>query len=474
MVLPVVNTSVNTSCSRENVLKTLISKKGVMIASVAILCLFVMVPPEPMELRDSNSLKVIPEPVRLREDGYRLCQAFTGEEAPVFGEPMVKLPKQVAPMGIPYQCAGPDYEAFGDRLESLLETKAGAATHMDLWGKRTFPIPPHAAGTSSAVPPTFVLFFGSMGLRQVVTTMLCQYSHLIVTAKKIYASKRTNHGSFSIQVTLRGNVHIFIVLNPPFVYDHEHWQDLLERHVLNMPLAIMDLIVMSKFHTFSKKQGLAFEEFWLDYENDWTLPNTVHEHPISFIDLLLPSEHSEGAIVYTGPIVYVSTFASYGESEYQRAQQVVFALAVGQPLPRDPRDFTKVQKLEHGYEKAQLQAASEEEGLTRDAEDRLTYKAPPPKVHPHGRRRRRRLRALKGEQLAKRTNLVAINARHYVHMLGECATNQTEIVGTCLMDVNHTYYDKGERCIGTKGGHADLVVFDLIEGIYKAMWKPHK
>jgi hypothetical protein len=492
MVLPIVNNSANngsgssnsSSCTN-NVLKTLVSKKGVMMTMLLILCVFVIaIPPEPLPMQDTRNMKDLPEPVRLREDGYRLCQAFTGDEGdvPVLGDPMIKLPKLVAPMGIAYQCAGPDYEAFGDRLQSLLQEKTRTATHSssnDPWGKRIYPIPPHAgtATTTAAVlQPTFVLFFGTTALRQVVAAMLCQYSHLIASAKKIYVSKRTNHGSFSIRVVLRGNIHIFIVLNPPFVYDHEHWQDLLERHVLNMPLAVMDIIIMSRFNAFSKQQGLAYEEFWMDHENDWTLPDTVHQDPISFMDLLVPSEHSEGNIVYTGPIVYVSLFASYGESEYKRVVETIDALREGQPLPRDTHDSTNMVQFEHEYEKAQKLAAAadaENQGLPRDAEDRLTYKAPPPKTHPQGRRRQRRRLKAKATHTgsSKRTNLVAIDARQYVSSLGECATNQAEQVGTCLTDVTHEYYDKGERCLGTKGGHADLVAFDVVEAIYKVMWE---
>jgi hypothetical protein len=80
---------------------------------------------------------------------------------------------------------------------------------------------------------------------------------------KRYVSERNNHDRFNTQVKQRGNVHIL-----PYEYDREHWQDLFERHVLNLPLGVMDLSEESNQTIYVIKnamQGLSCEEFMLEY-----------------------------------------------------------------------------------------------------------------------------------------------------------------------------------------------------------------
>ena len=525
MVLPSVNNSSSNICTRTCMLMICCTKRSVTMVVMTITCLlylWLVTRHDPASLNDQSRLVGVSEPVRLREDGFRLCQALTAEgEALTVGQPMHQVPKLMAPMGLPFQCAGSPYEEFGQRLQALLQQHASSAPPSDHWGKRAMPILPHSPTKTRVVPPpTFVLFMGTMHLRQVVSALLCQYSHRIRSAKRIYSSKRTSIGSFSIQVILHDNIHIFVVLNPPFVYDHDNWQDLLERHILNMPLAVMDLIVMSQFHTFSEQLGIAFEEFWMDHENDWTVPDMVHENPISFVDLLLPSDHTEGAIVYEGPMIYVSLFAPHGREEYYHVEKTILALAAlpkggadadSITLPPDPRDLNKLQRLEHDYEKlqqqqppppdqqnqGQQQQQQQQLGLPEEAQDRLTYKASPPKFHQGGggrgdgggggHRHRRQLRSLKKKtkplnnstrtisktaslHLSRRTNLAVIDGRKYTRTLGECATDKGDTVGTCLTDPNDPRYETGARCFGALGSHADLVAWDLVEAIYKVMW----
>ena len=81
---------------------------------------------------------------------------------------------------------------------------------------------------------------------------------------------------------------------------------------------------------------------------------------------------------------------------------------------------------------------------------------------PH-RHRRRRLAT------PPRTNLMAVDGRRYVQELGECSTEAFKTVSTCITDPEHGRYDQGYRCFGPRGGHPDLISYDLVEGIYKLL-----
>eukprot|EP00934_Nitzschia_sp_Nitz4_P000316 Nitzschia sp. Nitz4//scaffold225_size51843//18127//19296//NITZ4_006894-RA/size51843-processed-gene-0.58-mRNA-1//1//CDS//3329542672//316//frame0 len=63
-----------------------------------------------------------------------------------------------------------------------------------------------------------------------------------------------------------------------------------------------------------------------------------------------------------------------------------------------------------------------------------------------------------------RRNLRLVNGRQYIDMLGECATNQWMEVGECQDDMS------AHRCIGARGGHPDLIAWDVIEAL-SDVWK---
>jgi hypothetical protein len=74
----------------------------------------------------------------------------------------------------------------------------------------------------------------------------------------------------------------------------------------------------------------------------------------------------------------------------------------------------------------------------------------------------------------KRTNLRSIHARQHVEAIGaECSKNSSlrgdRIVGTCVTNTSHSEYANGHRCVGDKGGQADLVAWDVIEAIYDVL-----
>jgi hypothetical protein len=62
-------------------------------------------------------------------------------------------------------------------------------------------------------------------------------------------------------------------------------------------------------------------------------------------------------------------------------------------------------------------------------------------------------------QQLQRDNVRVIHARQNIPMLGECSSNNWKSVGICGTDPS------GHRCIGQRGGHPDLVAWDIIESL---------
>jgi hypothetical protein len=62
-------------------------------------------------------------------------------------------------------------------------------------------------------------------------------------------------------------------------------------------------------------------------------------------------------------------------------------------------------------------------------------------------------------QSCNRNNVQMINGRSYVGMLGECSTNNWRSIGVCGTDVS------AHRCVGDRGGHPDLLAWDIVEAL---------
>jgi hypothetical protein len=69
-------------------------------------------------------------------------------------------------------------------------------------------------------------------------------------------------------------------------------------------------------------------------------------------------------------------------------------------------------------------------------------------------------------------NIEIVDVRRHIQNLGECASDATLTVGTCLDAGDNDGGRKPQemhRCIGKKGGHPDLVAWDVIEHMYKLL-----
>jgi hypothetical protein len=61
---------------------------------------------------------------------------------------------------------------------------------------------------------------------------------------------------------------------------------------------------------------------------------------------------------------------------------------------------------------------------------------------------------------ANRSNVLFVNGRMYIPLLGECASVRWDQVSDCLST------ESGHRCIGRRGGHPDLLAWDVIEALH--------
>jgi hypothetical protein len=83
------------------------------------------------------------------------------------------------------------------------------------------------------------------------------------------------------------------------------------------------------------------------------------------------------------------------------------------------------------------------------------------------------LKKIEAVQESGRRNIAFIDGRKYVQFLGECATDKSDIIGTCSKDFSSLKKrgKNGHRCVGVNGGHPDLVAWDIIEECYRQMSK---
>jgi hypothetical protein len=82
------------------------------------------------------------------------------------------------------------------------------------------------------------------------------------------------------------------------------------------------------------------------------------------------------------------------------------------------------------------------------------------------------------KHLQQRDNVVALDARKYVDILGECATDSSAPGGICYGKGDDTNGSRPaismHRCGGKNGGHADLIAWDVIEEVNRLLTPGHQ
>jgi hypothetical protein len=201
---------------------------------------------------------------------------------------------------IGYWCSGEPYEDFSRKLQSFTMDKSqGYGTS---WGRRKSPLPPNKS----------ILLFGNSHLRQVASSLICQYW---AQAQDVI---RVVDGS-AYTVHFHNNVTIHVITNNPYVYS-KNWLDLLESRLIKRPIASLDAIVLGRFNDQSNSQNTSFVKAMQEMSKnmDGVDFNSIEPPHIGNI-----------AQVYNGPIVAVSMFARYAEGQGNKTERIMNILAKG-------------------------------------------------------------------------------------------------------------------------------------------------
>ena len=138
---------------------------------------------------------------------------------------------------IPYNCAGPSYDAFDAKLRDYLET---VKEHGPTWGRRVFGLPAHSR----------VLFFGNTHTAQMATALACQQytgnvsgdeqqqiQQIVVTD----AETQTTRIDFTNNSTL-------IILTDPRLELSDDWSDELSQDTGGWSLTDFDALILGLFN----------------------------------------------------------------------------------------------------------------------------------------------------------------------------------------------------------------------------------
>lgn len=163
------------------------------------------------------------------------------------------------PVRIHYQCTGPDYDAFGQNMQTYIDNKVAAAAENNLtlantqaqqqelsssasspltsfssWGRRSLPIP---SGKR-------VLIVGNSHTRQMAYAMLCMHADSIKGMVELGIGG-ANAGPMRFEFC--HDAQIVTAFNSYFPYSQD-WQSLLEMEVIKEPLENFDAVVVGLFN----------------------------------------------------------------------------------------------------------------------------------------------------------------------------------------------------------------------------------
>jgi len=382
-----------------------------------------------------------------------------------------------------------------------------------LWGQREFPFDDNMT----------ILAIGNSHLRQISKTIACQYAHKIKSIHFLPSIRdsatddddddNNNNNIESFVLEFSNNARWISVTNQVVLYSEE-WKELLEEFYLNslhpppssssssssssfftsgrsterggLLLKDIDAIIFGKFTTYKQAKGTNFERTMNDEElayydyrkrhdkiqqqqqhvelnypnrtllrkkggNKGTRTTSTHQTttltstPIVNFTYILPPDIVGIAKIYNGPIISVSMFSkSYTldtQSSYDTYRQQCLLLA--EKKEDDSNNTTGNSTC-----------------IDNAADGNINK------------------------------NLYLIDSRRYIVEMGiECGTDDKKTIGTCheplpiksLEDrgnqTNSTtiqrYRDPSDmhRCAGARGGHTDLVAWDVIESLYDTRLK---
>ena len=163
-----------------------------------------------------------------------------------------------------YQCRGPNYDAFSEKLDSFVDEmyEGTYRSKKPAWGHRFEPLPANKT----------ILLFGNSHTRQIGQTLICQMGSENIVDIERYDTDFIDP-NMATRVTFRNGAKLYLVANSYAAYS-PNWKRLLEKQI-KVPLDIFDAIVLGRFNLAGGKVS-AFLTNQLEMETHFDPKDNVN------------------------------------------------------------------------------------------------------------------------------------------------------------------------------------------------------
>ena len=194
---------------------------------------------------------------------------------------------------IPYQCDGPYYRSFISHLRAFSDDMVTQGEQSFDWGHR------------STLPANRkYLFLGNSHTRQTAMALLCQ-----LNVRNTESLEQKNL-AMARRYDLDNDAQVFLVVNS-YVVHSPKWVELLEKQV-GVKLADFDAVVLGLFNTCNADVNTTFTTEMKEMTDEDAQVDCMNQEGPSLKDV---------AAVYSGPLLYVSMFATYRYYTYSQDKE---------------------------------------------------------------------------------------------------------------------------------------------------------
>ena len=194
------------------------------------------------------------------------------------------------PFHVAYQCAGEEYDRFGEQLQRLVKVYSlSDAVRKEAWGQKPVPLP---ANTS-------VLAFGNSHTKQMISAWICQYfdqvtSYQAIRSDRAFSVRFENNSTLTL--LRHSDLDGATALNNPW---------------LGRPMTSFDAVIVGQLNP--EKNGLPMGSSTFDYNNKKKKKKEWSPFPQADGD---STNLYNVAAAFPGPIVFSSNF---GKHDMERA-----------------------------------------------------------------------------------------------------------------------------------------------------------
>lgn len=223
-------------------------------------------------------------------------------------------------LDIAYQCEGPLYRSFAGNLRTFSNDMVTTGAQDPKWGHRREGLPAKRK----------YLFLGNSHTRQTAMALLCQ---LNVTGSQ---GLEPSNMAMARRFDLHNGAQVYLVVNS-FVVHSPNWVKLLAQQI-GVPLTDFDAIVMGVFNTCNADRQTTYAADMKALADE--------EKGVDCINQEGPTLR-QVADVYSGPLLYVSMFATYRYKAYSVDERDAKVLHAARPnlVYLDARHYIKLYGL---------------------------------------------------------------------------------------------------------------------------------